>query len=257
MARLRFSKLDRVQRDRMIAAIRAGESVKAIAEAFGVSRRTVYNYKAQAEEVELQSRTAVLTVRLNKPDLAALDALAAKHGVSRADRPRRAVASRGRVPGGAARDGSNLEPGAAGPRPWHEHEPDRPRREPCQRPRAFEAGFRNQGAVAGRGQQEQRGYPPHGNGTAASGSVCAAATGDQRAHIRGPWSPGEATGGPYSPGEATGGPYSPGEATGGPYSPGEATGGPYSPGEATGGPYSPGEATGGPYSPGEGGSAPP
>ena len=85
MARLRFSKLDRVQRDRMIAAIRAGESVKAIAEAFGVSRRTVYNYKAQAEEVELQSRTAVLTVRLNKPDLAALDALAAKHGVSRAD----------------------------------------------------------------------------------------------------------------------------------------------------------------------------
>ncbi|MBJ2152717.1 ribbon-helix-helix protein, CopG family [Paracoccus sp. IB05] len=33
----------------------------------------------------MQSRTAVLTVRLNKPDLAALDALAEKHGVSRAD----------------------------------------------------------------------------------------------------------------------------------------------------------------------------
>jgi predicted DNA binding CopG/RHH family protein len=85
MARLRFSKLDRVQRDRMIAAIRAGESVTAIAAAFKVSRRTVYNYKAQAEEVELLSRTAVLTVRLNKADLSALDELAAKHGVSRAD----------------------------------------------------------------------------------------------------------------------------------------------------------------------------
>lgn len=85
MARLRFSKLDRVQRDRMIAAIRVGESVTAIAKAFKVSRRTVYNYKAQAEEVELQSRTSVLTVRLNKADLSALDELAAKHGVSRAD----------------------------------------------------------------------------------------------------------------------------------------------------------------------------
>ena len=86
--RLRFRKLDRVQRDKLMAAIRAGESITAIAEAFTVSRRTVYNYKALLEETELQYRSAVLTVRLNKPDLADLDQLAAQHGLSRAETAR-------------------------------------------------------------------------------------------------------------------------------------------------------------------------
>ena len=86
--RLKFRKLDRVQRDKLMAAIKAGESITAIAEAFTVSRRTVYNYKALLEETELQYRSAVLTVRLNKPDLAGLDELAAKHGLSRAEAAR-------------------------------------------------------------------------------------------------------------------------------------------------------------------------
>ena len=85
---LKFRKLDRVQRDRLMAAIRAGESITAIAKAFTVSRRTVYNYKALVEETELQYRSAVLTVRLNKPDLAGLDELAKKHGLSRAEAAR-------------------------------------------------------------------------------------------------------------------------------------------------------------------------
>ena len=83
--RLRFQRLDRVQRERLIAGIKAGESITALAEAFGVSRRTVYNYKALVEETELQYRSAVLTVRLNKPDLASLDELAKKHELSRAE----------------------------------------------------------------------------------------------------------------------------------------------------------------------------
>ena len=86
--RLRFQRLDRVQRDRLMAGIKAGESITALAEAFGVSRRTVYNYKARLEETELQYRSAVLTVRLNKPDLAGLDELAKKHGLSRAEAAR-------------------------------------------------------------------------------------------------------------------------------------------------------------------------
>ena len=86
--RLRFQRLDRVQRDRLMAGIKAGESITALAEAFGVSRRTVYNYKALVEETELQYRSAVLTVRLNKPDLAGLDELAKKHGLSRAETAR-------------------------------------------------------------------------------------------------------------------------------------------------------------------------
>ena len=86
--RLRFQRLDRVQRDRLMAGIKAGESITALAEAFGVSRRTVYNYKALVEETELQYRSAVLTVRLNKPDLAGLDELAKKHGLSRAEAAR-------------------------------------------------------------------------------------------------------------------------------------------------------------------------
>jgi len=71
-----------------MAGIKAGESITALAEAFGVSRRTVYNYKALVEETELQYRSAVLTVRLNKPDLAGLDELAKKHGLSRAEAAR-------------------------------------------------------------------------------------------------------------------------------------------------------------------------
>jgi len=71
-----------------MAGIKAGESITALAEAFGVSRRTVYNYKALVEETELRYRSAVLTVRLNKPDLAGLDELAAKHGLSRAEAAR-------------------------------------------------------------------------------------------------------------------------------------------------------------------------
>ena len=86
--RLRFQRLDRVQRDRLMAGIKAGESITALAEAFGISRRTVYNYKALVEETELQYRSAVLTVRLNKPDLAGLDELAKKHGLSRAETAR-------------------------------------------------------------------------------------------------------------------------------------------------------------------------
>ena len=86
--RLRFQRLDRVQRARLMAGIKAGESITALAEAFGVSRRTVYNYKALVEETELQHRSAVLTVRLNKPDLAGLDELAKKHGLSRAETAR-------------------------------------------------------------------------------------------------------------------------------------------------------------------------
>ena len=86
--RLRFQRLDRIQRDRLMAGIKAGESITALAEAFGVSRRTVYNYKALVEETELQYRSAVLTVRLNKPDLAGLDELAKKHGLSRAESAR-------------------------------------------------------------------------------------------------------------------------------------------------------------------------
>ena len=86
--RLRFQRLDRAQRDRLMAGIKAGESITALAEAFGVSRRTVYNYKALVEETELQYRSAVLTVRLNKPDLAGLDELAKKHGLSRAEAAR-------------------------------------------------------------------------------------------------------------------------------------------------------------------------
>lgn len=86
--RLKFRKLDRAQRDKLMAAIKAGESITAIAEAFTVSRRTVYNYKALIEETELQYRSAVLTVRLNKPDLADLDELAKKHGLSRAEAAR-------------------------------------------------------------------------------------------------------------------------------------------------------------------------
>ena len=86
--RLRFQRLDRVQRERLMAGIKAGESITALAEAFGVSRRTVYNYKALVEETELQYRSAVLTVRLNKPDLAGLDELAKKHGLSRAEAAR-------------------------------------------------------------------------------------------------------------------------------------------------------------------------
>ena len=86
--RLRFQRLDRVQRDRLMAGIKAGESITALAEAFGVSRRTVYNYKALVEETELLYRSAVLTVRLNKPDLAGLDELAEKHGLSRAEAAR-------------------------------------------------------------------------------------------------------------------------------------------------------------------------
>ena len=86
--RLRFQRLDRIQRDRLMAGIKAGESITALAEAFGVSRRTVYNYKALVEETELQYRSAVLTVRLNKPDLAGLDELAKKHGLSRAEAAR-------------------------------------------------------------------------------------------------------------------------------------------------------------------------
>ena len=86
--RLKSRKLDRVQRDKLMAAIKAGESITAIAEAFTVSRRTVYNYKALLEETELQYRSAVLTVRLNKPDLADLDELAKTHGLSRAEAAR-------------------------------------------------------------------------------------------------------------------------------------------------------------------------
>lgn len=91
MSRLRFSKLNTNDRSRIIAAIRSGESATNIAKTFGVSRRTVYNYKAQAEEVELRSRTAVLTVRFNKPDIEALDNLAQKLGLTRAETARRTV----------------------------------------------------------------------------------------------------------------------------------------------------------------------
>ena len=91
MSRLRFSKLPAKERARMAAAIRSGESVSQIAKAFGVSRRTVYNHKAQVEEIDLQSRTAVLTVRLNKKDVEALDKLAERESLTRAETARRVL----------------------------------------------------------------------------------------------------------------------------------------------------------------------
>ena len=91
MSRLRFSKLPAKERAKMAAAIRSGERVSEIAKAFGVSRRTVYNHKAQVEEVDLQSRTAVLTVRLNKQDVEDLDKLAEREQLTRAETARRVL----------------------------------------------------------------------------------------------------------------------------------------------------------------------
>lgn len=75
----------------MAAAIRSGERVSEIAKAFGVSRRTVYNHKAQVEEIDLQCRTAVLTVRLNKQDIEDLDKLAERQQLTRAETARRVL----------------------------------------------------------------------------------------------------------------------------------------------------------------------
>lgn len=91
MSRLRFSKLPAKERAKMAAAIRSGERVSEIAKAFGVSRRTVYNHKAQVEEVDLQCRTAVLTVRLNKQDIEDLDKLAERQQLTRAETARRVL----------------------------------------------------------------------------------------------------------------------------------------------------------------------
>lgn len=91
MGRLRFSKLPAKERAKIAAAIRAGDSVSEIAKAFGVSRRTVYNHKAQVEEVDLLCRTAVLTVRLNKKDIEELDKLAERESLTRAETARRVL----------------------------------------------------------------------------------------------------------------------------------------------------------------------
>lgn len=91
MSRLRFSKLPAKDRAKMAAAIRSGERVSEIAQAFGVSRRTVYNHKAKVEEIDLQCRTAVLTVRLNKQDVADLDKLAEREQLTRAETARRVL----------------------------------------------------------------------------------------------------------------------------------------------------------------------
>ena len=91
MSRLRFSKLPAKERAKMAGAIRAGESVSEIAKAFGVSRRTVYNHKAKVEEIDLQCRTAVLTVRLNKRDVEDLDKLAEREQLTRAETARRVL----------------------------------------------------------------------------------------------------------------------------------------------------------------------
>lgn len=91
MSRLRFSKLPAKERAKMAAAIRSGERVSEIAKAFGVSRRTVYNHKAQVEEIDLQCRTAVLTVRLNKQDIEDLDKLAERQQLTRAETARRVL----------------------------------------------------------------------------------------------------------------------------------------------------------------------
>lgn len=91
MSRLRFSKLPAKERAKMAAAIRSGESVSEIAKAFGVSRRTVYNHKAKVEEIDLQCRTAVLTVRLNKKDVEDLDKLAEREQLTRAETARRVL----------------------------------------------------------------------------------------------------------------------------------------------------------------------
>ena len=52
---------------------------------FGVSRRTVYDYKKRLDEAAFYSRSKVLTVRLHPKDLDELDALAGRLGRSRAD----------------------------------------------------------------------------------------------------------------------------------------------------------------------------
>ena len=91
MPKRRFLRLDAQQRAKLKDRLKAGDSASALAKEFGVSRRTVYNYKLRLAETELYYRSAVLTVRLNKADFAGLDELAKKHGLSRAETARRVL----------------------------------------------------------------------------------------------------------------------------------------------------------------------
>ena len=84
MPRQRF-RLDARQREQIRDAIKAGERPVEIARRFGVSRRTVYDYKKRLDEAAFYSRSKVLTVRLHPKDLDELDALAGRLGRSRAD----------------------------------------------------------------------------------------------------------------------------------------------------------------------------
>ncbi|WP_199262562.1 helix-turn-helix domain-containing protein [Paracoccus binzhouensis] len=91
MPKRRFLRLDARQRAKLKDRLKAGDSVSALAKEFGVSRRTIYNYKLRLAESELYYRSAVLTVRLNKADFVALDELAKRHGLSRAETARRVL----------------------------------------------------------------------------------------------------------------------------------------------------------------------
>ena len=90
MPKKRF-RLDRTQRERLISAIRKGDRPSDIARTFGVSRRTVYDYKRRVEEKPETYKTRVLTVRMPPEQLIRLDELAARIAKPRAEMARLAL----------------------------------------------------------------------------------------------------------------------------------------------------------------------
>lgn len=91
MPRRKFSRLTNDQKQALRGELDAKITVNDLAKKYGVSRRTIYNLKNRWEERLPQSRSKVLTVRVQREDMERLDALAKKLELSRTDMARRVL----------------------------------------------------------------------------------------------------------------------------------------------------------------------
>lgn len=94
MTKRRRTRLTNVQKEALKRDLDAQEPVTELARKYGVSRRTIYNFKNKWGGRLPQSRSRVLTVRVSEEDMEHLDAFAQELGLSRADAARRSCSMR-------------------------------------------------------------------------------------------------------------------------------------------------------------------
>lgn len=91
MSKRRRTRLTNVEKEALKRDLDAQEPVTELARKYGVSRRTIYNFKNRWGGRLPQSRSKVLTVRVSEEDMEHLDAFAQGLGLSRADTARRVL----------------------------------------------------------------------------------------------------------------------------------------------------------------------